>query len=368
VTHEAFLAPFADHFRAQGWRVDGMSAELTGSPAARHYDAVFDAAWSRNPLDVSNLWRAAPQIRAVVQAGGYDIVHVHTPVAAFVTRFALRRMRGQGKVHVIYTAHGFHFAEGLGRLRNATFLALERIAGRWTDALVVINAEDFAAAQRHHIVPVDRLRLIHGIGVDTDHFAPGQVPSDAVQRVRDEIGVNDAPLVLMVAEFTPNKRHSAVLRAFALARSGAHLAFAGDGPTRADAERLARDLGVGERVHFLGQRGDVRELIGSSVATVLFSEREGLPRSSMESLSMGVPVVGSDIRGLRDLLEDGCGILVARDDERSLAAAIDEVVAVPEWAHEMGQRGRAKMLGEFSLAAVLAQHEYLYGDVLASDR
>ena len=364
VTFEAFLAPFGVHFRSLGWHVDGMAAGLSESSAAVSFNDVFDVTWSRNPLDPRNLRRAAPRVRDVVEAGEYDLVHVHTPVAAFVTRFALRGLRKRGRPRVIYTAHGFHFAPGLSPLRNAIFLAAEKLAGRWTDELVVINADDFAAARKHRIVPPQHLRMIHGIGVNTDRMSPEVVSPEAAQAFRGELGLSGAPLLTMVAEFTPNKRHDAVLRALARTTSGVHLAFAGDGPTFEASKTLARDLGLERRAHFLGYRTDVRELIAASLATVLFSAREGLPRSSMESLAMGVPVVGGDIRGLRDLLADGCGVLVPPGDEGALAAAIDALVADPSKAAEMGRRGREKMLGEYSLASVIAQHEHLYADVL----
>ena len=368
VTFEAFLAPFGSHFRSLGWRVDGMAAGLPSSFAASSFDRVFDVDWSRNPLDPSNFRRAAPRVRQVVADEGYDLVHVHTPVAAFVSRFALRRLRTRDGVKVVYTAHGFHFAEGLPTLTNAVFVAFEKVAGRWTDELVVINDDDLAAAKRHHLVPASHMRLIHGIGVDVDRFSRERVSEAAVRAVRSELGLDDAPLVLMVAEFTPNKRHDSVLRAFARTSSGVHLAFAGEGPTYEASRRLAEELGIADRTHFLGYRTDVEVLLAASVATVLFSAREGLPRSSMESMAMGVPVVGARIRGLSDLLSDGCGVLVPDHDETALAQAIDGIVENPGLASEMGRRGRRKMEGEYSIGAVLAEHERLYAEVLARVR
>ena len=92
ITLEAFLLPFADHFRAQGWRVDALANGAASDPRlAGRFDERFDVAWSRDPLSPSNFLGAAGTVRGIVEAGGYDIVHVHTPVAAFVTRYALRR-------------------------------------------------------------------------------------------------------------------------------------------------------------------------------------------------------------------------------------------------------------------------------------
>jgi hypothetical protein len=93
ITLEAFLIPFAEHFRAQGWRVDALANGATGNPhIADVFDNRYDVAWSRNPLAPRNLLGTSAEVRRIVAEGGYDIVHVHTPVAAFVTRFALRRL------------------------------------------------------------------------------------------------------------------------------------------------------------------------------------------------------------------------------------------------------------------------------------
>ena len=104
--------------------------------------------WSRDPLKLQNLMVAPRQIQEVVAQEEYDLVHVHTPVAAFVSRYALNSLRKRGKPKLVYTVHGFHFYRGRAKLKNALFLALEKLAGRWTDYLIVINREDEEAAKR----------------------------------------------------------------------------------------------------------------------------------------------------------------------------------------------------------------------------
>lgn len=363
VTFESFLTPFARHFRALGWRVDGMAAGLSRSHAARDFDRTWDVRWSRNPLEISGL-RELSRIRRIAVRERYDIVHVHTPVAAFLTRCALRQ-RPPG-MRVVYTAHGFHFAPGLHPLRNAAFLSLEKLAGRWTDALVVMNAEDVAAVGRYRIVPPERLRVIHGIGLDVERFARARVSPDSIARLRSEMGLADGvPVVAMAAEFSANKRHGAVLEALARTRAPVHLALAGEGRLLEAARQHADLLGISDRVHFLGWREDVDTVLAASVATVLFSAHEGLPRCVMESLALEVPVVGADIRGVRDLVGEDCGILVPPGDVAALAAAIDAVVLDPARGRTLGRNGRKKMTGRFSLPSVILEHERLYDDLVA---
>lgn len=369
-TLRAFLLPFAQNFRAQGWRVDAVASEVSECDDCRQvFDNVYDIAWSRDPKNPANLLNAPRIIRDIVEHGEYDIVHVHTPIAAFVTRYALRGLRGHRSPRIIYTAHGFHFYEGGPAFANSVFLGMERLAGRWTDDLVVMNHEDYEAAHRYHIMPGERIHYMHGIGVDTELFSPDRILEEEVARVRTEMGINGAePLFLMVGEFIPRKRHHDVLEAFArLKHSHAHLALAGRGSLRTDMEALADRLGIANKVHFLGYRKDIPSLAGSSQAVLLPSAQEGLPRSVMESLSLSVPVIGSDIRGTRDLLADGCGLLTRVGDIDGLAEAMVWILEHPDEAKLMGQRGRMKMKGEYDIRNIVKLHERLYYEALGVD-
>ncbi|MGA7937293.1 MAG: glycosyltransferase family 4 protein, partial [Kovacikia sp.] len=345
-TLNGFLAPFAQHFRSKGWLVDGMARGIsTNSKSLEAFDQVWDVEWSRSPLDPKNLLRTPDIIRKVIEQRQYNLVHVHTPVAAFVTRYALKSIRKQGYPIVIYTAHGFHFYKGGSPLKNAIFLGLEKLGGQWTDHLIVINREDEAAAKRFQLVPVKRVHYMPGIGVDLTHYNSDATSLTAVESVRLEMGLTqEIPLFLCIAEFRPRKRHADLLQAFArIAGSKAHLALAGEGPLLKDIKTLADNLRIRDRVHFLGFRQDIPILIQASVATILVSQQEGLPRSVMESFCIRVPVIGTAIRGVRDLLADYCGLLVNVGDVNALTNAMTWILDNPQEARKMGERGRMRM-------------------------
>lgn len=124
---KAFLLPLAAHLRNLGWIVCAAASGASRCPeCVRGFDSSFDISWNRNPLGPSTLFRSARQIRELVRRRQFDLVHVHTPVAAFVTRWALRKSRSTGRPKIIYTAHGFHFHRGGSFLRNRVFLAMAR--------------------------------------------------------------------------------------------------------------------------------------------------------------------------------------------------------------------------------------------------
>jgi glycosyltransferase involved in cell wall biosynthesis len=363
ITIRGVRIPYAKHFRSLGWQVDAMAHGVTSSEECRAaFDHVWDVDWSRNPLDLHNLTSAARRVREVVE-NGYDIVHVHTPVAGFVTRYALRHRRGRSPL-VIYGAHGFHFYPGGPALKNAAFLALEKLAGRWADYLMVVNHTDEEAARRYGIVSPDRVRYMPGSGIDLSRFTPESVARADVARVREELGLTQGePLLLILAEFNPGKRHRDALHAFArLTERRAHMAFAGHGPLMAALQRLSGELGIADRVHFLGPRYDVPALTLASTATLLPSEREGLPRSVIESMSLGVPVIGTAIRGIQDLLGDGRGFLVEVGDIEGLTRAMNLAITADNLARSRAALAR-RHVAQYDIKNLLRLHEQFYGEL-----
>ena len=334
ITLKAFLLPYAEYFRGLGWRVDCLSKNVSmDETCALHFDELNDINWNRNPFSISSiaaLHGCVKKIRELVYKERYDIVHVHTPVAAFITRYALRDIRSALGISVIYTAHGFHFYSGGNRFKNCVFRMAEKMAARWTDLLIVMNDEDYQAAVS--FLPAERVVKMNGAGIDLEYYSTERIYPEKVLELRDSMRLAPSDkLFSYVAEFNPGKRHADVIKALArINNKSLHLAFAGTGNLFNEMKLLTEKLNISERVHFLGFQKDVRPLIAASAAMVTPSQREGLPRSVMESMAMKTPVIGADIRGIRDLLKDGCGFLVSNNDSKiasfadSMAFCADE--------------------------------------------
>ncbi len=322
-----------------------------------------EVAFSRNPLHPANI-RALWQLRGILQRGRFDVADVHTPVAAWVTRLAVRLF--SPKTRVIYSSHGLPCHSAAPALRNLAILLLEKLAGQWTDYLVVINREDEEVAERHGLAPPGRVRYMPGTGVDTAKFDPRGVDQAEVQSVRRDLGLTeDDVLFLSIGEFTPRKRQADILHALARQEDPRiHVAFAGVGRLMHDARGIASKLGVNGRTHFLGYRSDVPALIRAARATILTSEAEGVPKSLMESLCLEVPAIGTDVRGTRELLKDGSGLLVPLADLDALAEAMQWIAAHPGEAEAMGRAGRCKMLEVYDLRRTLELQRAVYLEAL----
>lgn len=356
------MLPFAEHFRKLGWKVDAMARDVQSCAICTStFDTVKDILWTRNPLDLRLLTKATAKVKLVVESGNYDIVHVHTPIAAFITRFALRNSNPETRPTIIYTAHGFHFHRNGQSLFNRLFLTLEKRAARWTDVLITINHEDYLAAVENKLLAKENVYLSPGIGIDPFIYKKPASGSS----IKCELNLPDnAVLLLCISEFTKNKRHPDQIRALKeLNRKDVHLLLAGVGKTMPSVQKLAIDLELKNQVHFLEFRDDIPALIREAQAVLLTSQREGFPRSVLEAFSGGTPVIGTTARGTKDLLENQCGLLVPIGDVNSLATAIATILADQQLVSELTRNATDK-LRNYTLDEVLAIHTTIYSDAL----
>ncbi len=364
-TLEAFLLPLADVLRSAGWRVDGLARGAEARTALQpRFDRLLDAPWSRRLADPGNYVGAPGRVREVVVAGGYNVVHVHTPIAGFVSRYALRRVSGPSAPRMIYTVHGFHFFEGGSSIGNAVFHRAERTAARWTDYLVAMNREDYEAARSFGTIPPDRVRHIPGMGVDPATYRPSEHARGAV---RAELGIEPGAFVItMIAEMNENKRHALVLDAFSRMRAScAWLIMVGEGPLMNSLQARAASLNVDQRVHFVGHRSDVPAILAATDVLTLASKREGMPRTVLEAMATCVPVVGTRTRGVVDAVDDAAGWLVDRPDPDTLAAAFDFVAEHRDRGRERGSAGRELVIARYSEAAIVDAYLDLYREAIA---
>ncbi len=369
-TLKAFLLPLAEALKREGWVVDALASEISSNPdVADVFDSVWDVPFSRQ------ISRAATGfipnillIRRILEREEYTLIHTHTPFASFFVRLSAATMPRTTRPKIIYTAHGFHFHPLGGRFANSLFFSAEKIAARWTDVLIVINREDYESAVRKHIIDPAKIRRLPGIGVDSTRFDPGRYDPEGLATTRHELGIADGDSVfLMIAEFIPRKRHMDTVRAVeTLAGKDVHLLFAGDGRLEDSIVQEVSQRGLDDQIWFLGVRRDVPELMLISNAVILPSLQEGLPRVLLEALSMNIPIIATDIRGNRELLDEGRGILVPVKDPERLARAMAWVMDHADEAREIGARGRDAVLANYDDRIVLARQMEIIEEALGN--
>jgi glycosyltransferase involved in cell wall biosynthesis len=204
-----------------------------------------------------------------------------------------------------------------------------------------------------------------GCPAEHAHYIPNFAEADAGAFPLDKIAFDmpdKAPLLLAMGRLHPSKAHDVTLRAMTKL-PGVYLWIAGAGPLQAQLEGLARDLGVADRVRFLGWRDDASALYRTADAVVFPSRYEPLGNVVIQAWAHGLPVVAAESQGPKALIQDGKdGLLVPIDDADALAGGIGRLLAEPELRRSLAAAGARRVNTEFSEAAVVGQWKALFAD------
>ena len=295
--------------------------------------------------------RAAYELWRVLRDERPDVLHTHNPKPGLYGRVVARLA---GVPIVVNTVHGLYAAPDDRLPKRILVYVLEAIASRFSDAELVQNPEDLALLRSYRIAPNAELL---GNGIDLTRFDRERLPVSTRAAVRAALGVTDDQIVIgtigrLVREKGYPELFEAVARLdpdrFVLACVG------GDDPEKADAlDRGLVDAARAGGVRFLGHRDDVERLLTGFDVFVLASHREGYPRAAMEAASMGLPIVATDIRGCREIVDPGVnGVLVPVEEASALARAF-EALDDSDRRSEYGRASRARACERFDERAVV---------------
>lgn len=353
-----FLLPLLDGMGKEGWQVKAVCSPGPYVEELRRGGYAIDTipiARSMNPLSAM---RSTIALVRYFRRERFDVLHAHTPVAALIGRVAAQFARIP---LVVYTAHGFYFHDQMPRWKRALFVALERFGGRFTDILFSQSSEDADDAVREGIVPCERVLTI-GNGVDVARFDP--VIAGDGSAVRAELGIpSDAYVVGMIGRQVREKGVAEFLAAAVdLARRFPQACFllvgerlGSDHAGGVDEEFAAAKARLGARLVAPGLRADVPQLLAAMDLFCLPSWREGMPRTIIEAMMMGKPVVATDIRGAREeVLPGETGVLVPTRAPDRLAEAIAGFLDDPVRGVRLGRAGRERALMLYDEQKVVA--------------
>lgn len=370
---EAFHLPFMNLLQRKGCEVHAFASPDHGKAGVMNAGVIcHDMPFRRNPLHTDNV-RALKMLFRSFKEEGFDFIHVHTPVAGMLGRWAAKMA---GVPCVMYTAHGFHFFSGSSILNWLLYYPLERWTARWTDYLITINSEDF---QRAKCFPVRKeVVYVPGVGVETERFRELNENDIGIRkRKRQELGIHESDFVILcVAELNENKNIHQLIDAIDRLRKISHnesesqarsvkCVLAGDGDQRELLISKVQALELSEQICFLGFRTDIPELMAASDVVALLSKREGLPKALMEALAAEKPIVATDVRGNRDLVEDGVnGYLVQVGDVPGTAEAILKLLQDEQKRIQMGKTNRVKA-HTYDISNILERMEKIYDKALS---
>lgn len=298
--------------------------------------------------------RAAWELAQALSRVRPDVLHTHNPKPGLYGRVIGRLL---GVPIVVNTVHGIYAAPDDRLLKRAVVYLLEAVAARFSDVELVQSAEDTALMRRLHIAPRGRVEHL-GNGVDLDRFDRRRLGPEVRREVRSELGVGpDAIVVGCVGRLVLEKGYAELLEAAeGLGEEFVVVCIGPEDPEKPDAVPPALIERAKRRgVKFLGMRTDVERLYMGMDIFVLPSHREGFPRSAMEAAAMGLPVIATDIRGCREVVDPGRnGLLVPVRDPDALRRAIQKL-ADRDLREELSHQARAKAEEAFDEKRVVAR-------------
>lgn len=317
---------------------------------------IHDIPIPRSMFKINDILKSLILTKRLYNNNNYQFVHCHSPIGGVVSRLAAITYRKRG-LKVIYTAHGFHFFKGAPLKNWILFYPIEKICSNWTDVLITINNEDFNIANDKF--KANNVIYVPGIGVHVDEIQNQKIDIDSM---RKELGLKSDDYVIMsIGQISIRKNQKVIIEAISLINNPkVKYVIVGFGELEEELQNLANKLNVIDRVIFTGYRQDAKALLHCADLFAFPSLQEGLPASLMEAMSVGLPVVCSDIRGNNDLIENDIGgYLCNSNDYKSFAKKIDYLLNNKDIALKMGKYNQNNILN-YDTKVVIDEMKNIY--------
>lgn len=350
-----FLLPHIKHLESLGNTVECVCAK-TGfwfeELEKQHGIKMHEINFARSPLSPKNL-KGYKQLKKLQRQEKFEVVYCQQPVGGVMGRLLAKKY----KLPCIYTAHGFHFFKGNSKIKNFIFKTIENYCSKWTDALITINEEDYQAALKMNAKKVYK---INGIGYDPKKYQEGRKR----ENIRKELGLIDEFTILTVAEIIKRKNYETMINAInELKEENIKFLICGRGQDKEEIEQKVKDLGLEQKVQFLGYRKDINDIMIASDLYLLPSYQEGLTLSIIEALHFGLPVVTSTARGNKDLIEDVKGGFVCNPDDHKAIAEKIKLIKENESLRNLMKQENLKNSKNYDIDVVQKQLEEIYKEI-----
>jgi glycosyltransferase involved in cell wall biosynthesis len=298
----------------------------------------------------------------IIRRRAPDIVHTHTSKAGILGRWAAFAARTP---HIVHTPHGHVFYGHFGKLTTHLFLLAEKLTGLVTNRLIALTEQEKCDHVAFRVLPERRITVIHS-GVPIDRFMNSAVNIEEKKR---SLSIRpDALAIGTVGWLLPIKDPMTLLKAMSVVwrrHPDAQLIYVGKGDLETDLREESLKTGVQDRVHFLGWRDDIHDIMPLLDVFALPSKNEGMGRVIVEAMAAGRPIVASRTGGIPDLVEHGqTGWLIPPGDHHAMGEALLDLLDHPDQARRMGDAGRVRCR-RFSREAMLQCIESVYADLLS---
>ncbi|MFO0810226.1 MAG: glycosyltransferase [Gemmataceae bacterium] len=294
-------------------------------------------------------WRCPLRLASFLRAEAVDVVHAHQYTPFFYGLAA--RLRGPRRP-IVFTEHGRHQPDYPRPKR----MFANRLLLSSRDRVVGVGEAVRQALIVNEGLPEGRVNVLYN-GIDVDAFAAAADRASA----RTALGVRpDEFAIIQVARLDYLKDHATAIRTLARVPGG-RLVLVGDGPEKQSIEAVAREQGVTDRITWLGTRHDVARLLPGADLFLLTSVSEGIPLTVLEAMAAGLPIVATDVGGLREVVAHGdTGFLAPARDDAALAGLIQRLADDPNLRRRMGESGRVRAKERFDEPRMCDDYGRLY--------
>jgi glycosyltransferase involved in cell wall biosynthesis len=305
------------------------------------------------PINPIGDLRALFEIRRTLKRLGPDLISTHSSKAGILGRIAGRSLG----IPVVFTAHGWAFTPGVPSREAAIYARIEKLAAPLASRVITVSEFDRQLALARGVVNGRKVLTIHNGMPDIGPELRGDPARSPVR-------------MAMVARFEPQKDHVTLLHALAgLMEQAWNLDLIGDGPLQPSISQLSTALGLADRVRFWGQRNDVDAILAQVQVVLLITNWEGFPRSILEAMRAGLPVVSSAVGGVAESVRDGeTGFIVSRGDVTGLRKRLKQLLDDSELRARMGRSGRLQYENHFTLERTVEETLAVYQEVVNGKR
>lgn len=354
-----------------------LTVEIVCSPG-KATDEVQQQGYTVHPVSIGRRIEPGSNLKSIylltklMRQHQYDLVHLHTPIASVLGRIAAKLA---GIKRVIYTAHGFPFHDQSSPAQYQAYFTIEKLSALITDLILVQSYEDWKTAQESGLCSAEKV-LYLGNGVDIERFSRASLIEEHQSALRQALGIPPQANLIVgtIGRLTRKKGSGYLIEAAAQLLPkfpGLHILVIG-GQLSSDPEPFQEQLlerihqlGIEQHVTLTGYRNDIPELLGLlDIFTLPTFTHEGLPRSILEAMAMGLPVVTTNIRGCREAVIDNyTGLIVPPQDAQALTNALNKLLEDAQLRQKFGTASRQRVEAEYDERMVFERLAHSYAQL-----
>ncbi|PAQ16066.1 hypothetical protein CD798_03235 [Bacillaceae bacterium SAOS 7] len=295
--------------------------------------------------------KACIEVRTALKRIQPDLIATHSSKAGIIGRIAGWTLG----IPTVFTAHGWAFTDGVSQRKKLVYIFLERLAANISAGIITVSHYDRHLAKKYKVASPEKVTTIHN-GVP----ATKKEANPAIEPLR----------LVMVARFAEPKDQLSVITALSkLSERSWLMDFVGDGPLMEQARKYVSELGLTNRIRFLGNQRDIETILANSQIFVLVSNWEGLPLSILEAMRSGLPIIATDVGGVKETIKHGeNGWLIQKGDQLELIGRLQQLIQSPELREEMGRSSKERYHKYFTFGEMMENTVSFYEKASAEDK